>query len=330
MVRVTGHDVARLAGVSQPTVSRALRNLPGTSVEVRQRVRAAADELAYVPSASGRTLATRKTRRIAVVVEELTNPFYPELVEPLRQHLSSRGYQMVLITDRQADSWMLATLSDGSYDGALLCTVSRRSTLSRDLDEAGVPHVLVNRTMDLPNSSSCSFDNFGGSRALGRFIGDLGHRQVGAIQGPTQFSTGRQRSLGIRTGLRQTGAHIRREHVRRVDYTYAAGMTAALDLLSGPRRPTALVCGNDVLAIGALAAADQLRIRVPDNLTIVGFDDISMASWGLIDLTTIRCDLGALAHASTDLLLETLNGDPARHVVIPTTLVHRSTHAKPS
>jgi LacI family transcriptional regulator len=324
--RVTSHDVARLAGVSQPTVSRALRNLPGTSVETRSRVLAAAHHLAYVPSTSGRTLSTRRTRRIAIVAEELTNPFYPQLVEPLRHHLAEHGYGCVLVTERSSGSLTVDDLADGSYDGVALCTVSRTSSLPRDLTERGVPHVLVNRVLDVPESSSCSFDNRAGARELGRLVARLGHVRVGAIQGPTEFSTGRQRAVGLREGLREHGLHVRRELTRRVRYTYEGGFRAAQDLLTHAVPPTALFCGNDVVAIGALAAAGMLGIRVPEQLSIVGFDDIDMAGWGMIGLTTIRCDLEALAREAVTLLQQAIDGAPARQVVLPIALERRRTH----
>lgn len=287
---------------------------------------AAAHELSYIPSESGRVLSTRTRRRIAVVAEELTNPFYPELLEPLRQRLADHDYRTVLVADRGSDPVRLEALADGSYDGVVLCTVSRRSTLPRDLTERGVPHVLVNRTLDHPESSSCAFDNIGGARALGRLLHGLGHERVGAIQGPTEYSTGRDRAVGLSQALRAAGIRIRRQHVRRVAYTYEDGFRAATDVLRAPEPPTALFCANDVVAIGALAAARATGLRVPEELTVVGFDDIPMAGWGMVALTTMRCDVRALAEAAIDLLLESLQGRPARQVTVPTVLVARASH----
>jgi LacI family transcriptional regulator len=154
----------------------------------------------------------------------------------------------------------------------------------------------------------------------------LGHERVGAIQGPTEYSTGRDRAVGLRQALRAEGIHIRREHVRRVAYSYDGGFRAATDLLNVPEPPTALFCANDVVAIGALAASRACGLRVPEELTVVGFDDIPMAGWGMVELTTMRCDVRALAKAAIDLLLESLQGRPARHVTVPTVLVPRGTH----
>jgi LacI family transcriptional regulator len=325
---ITGFDVAHRAGVSQPTVSRALRKLPGTSLETRRKVLAAAQELNYIPSASGRSLSTRTTHRVAVVAEGLTNPFYPELVEPIRELLNQRGYRTVLITDTTGDPLAADALADGSYDGALLCTVGRRSNLPRELTERDVPHVLVNRVLDVPEASSCTFDNRGGAREVGRFLAELGHRRVGAIHGLVEHSTGRDRADGLRQGLRAFGLHIRRTDIRRVPFTYDAGRLAGIQLLDHPDRPSAVFCGNDIVAIGALSAARELGLAVPADVTIVGFDDVPAAGWGIVGLTTIRCDRQRMAAVSVDLLLDSMDGAAAQHHVIEHgALVLRGTHA---
>lgn len=327
---VTSFDVARRAGVSQPTVSRALRSLPGTSLETRRKVLAAAHALNYVPSASGRSLSTRTTHRVALVAEGLTNPFYPELVEPIRELLLVRGYRTVLITDRTGDPVTVDALADGSYDGAVLCTVGRRSTLPRDLAERGVPHVLVNRVLDVPESSSCTFDNRGGARTVGRFLAELGHHRIGAIHGLVEYSTGRDRADGLRQGLRESNLHIRRADIRRVPFTYQAGYHAACQLLDRPDRPSALFCGNDIVAIGALSAARDLGVDIPTELTVVGFDDVPSAGWGVVGLTTLRCDRRRLAAVSVDLLIDAMSGGAAEHRVLEHgELILRQTHSCP-
>jgi LacI family transcriptional regulator len=326
--KITSFDVARRAGVSQPTVSRTLRNLPGASPETRQRVLAAAKDLAYIPSDSGRALSTRTTRRVAVVSDELTNPFYPELVQPLGRFLAEHGLRPVLITDAERGGVDVDVLADGSYDGVVLTTTTRRSTLPRDLTERGVPHVLMNRILDQPESPSCAVDNADGARRISDLLANLGHRRVASIQGPVDTSTGKQRAEALRTGLRHRGIGLPRAMVRRVPFDHDAGYRAALDLLQGEARPTAIVCGNDVLAIGALSAIRSAGLGVPADVTVVGFDDIRLASWPLIDLTTVRCDLEALARAAVDMLQGRIAGRAGLPptVVLPVSLILRGTH----
>jgi LacI family transcriptional regulator len=330
--QITSFDVARRAGVSQPTVSRALRKLPGASRETRQRVLAAAAELSYVPSDSGRALSTSSTRRIAVVSEELTNPFYPALVDPLGRYLANSELRTVLVTQTEQRPVTVDALADGSYDGVILTTTRRRSSLPRDLTERGMPHVLANRILDEAESPSCSVDNAAGARIIARLLADLGHRHVASIQGPTDTSTGIERANALRKWLKADGIALPRTMVRRGPFSHDAGFAAASDLLRSDARPTAIVCGNDFIALGALSAVRQAGLRVPDDVTIIGFDDIPMAGWPLVDLTTITCDLDALARTAVAQLLTEIQG-PRRStavVRIPVTLALRGTHGPPA
>jgi DNA-binding LacI/PurR family transcriptional regulator len=330
--KVTSFDVARRAGVSQPTVSRALRNLPGASPATRDRILAAAAELAYIPSDSGRALSTRNTRRVAVVSEDLTNPFYPELVGPLEAALAEEGLRTVVVTHAELGDVGVEILADGSYDGAILTTTTRRSRLPRDLSERGIPHVLANRVLDVAESPSCAVDNAAGARAVAALVADLGHARVAAIQGPTLTSTGRERSEALRRELRHRGIPLPRALLRRTSFAHDSGLAAALDLLAQDPAPTALVCGNDVMALGALSAARVRGLRVPADLTVIGFDDIPAAGWPVIGLTTVRCDLGQLARVAVDLLMSQLRTpavSPPEVRRLPVTLVERGTHGPP-
>ena len=329
--RVTGHDVARLAGVTQATVSRALRNLPGTAPGTRDRVLRAAAELAYIPSESARSLSSTRSRRVAVVSDALTNPYYPQLVEPIRRHLGERGLQMVLVTEAALPGGRavsLEALADGSYDGVILTTTTRRSTLPRDLTERAIPHVLVNRVLDVPESPGCTVDNAGGVALVVDLLVRLGHRKIAAVQGPTDTSTGRERALALRSGLRRHSMPLPRALVRRSAFDHDSAMAAAVTLLERPERPTAIVGANDVIALGVLSAAQATGVRVPQDLTVVGFDDIPMAGWPLVGLTTVHCDLEALARLSVDLLTRQIEGATVRAATrrIAVSLVERDTH----
>ena len=330
--KVTSFDVARRAGVSQPTVSRALRNLPGTAPETRRRVLAAAAELSYIPSDSGRSLSTTRSRRIAVVSDELTNPYYAELVEALRRHLADHDLRTVVVTDSEHRKVGPEVLADGSYDGVILTTTLRDSTLPCDLTERAVPHVLTNRILDHPESPSCSVDNTAGARAVAALLADCGHRRVATIQGPLATSPGRERARALRISLRARGIHVRRDQALRTTFGHDAGEAAAGLLLDRPDRPTAIVGGNDMIALGILSAVRERGLRVPEDLTVVGFDDIPMAGWPLVNMTTVRCDLEELARMSVELLLQAMAGDTpqAFECRLPVSLVLRGTHGSPA
>lgn len=328
MLKVTSIDVARRAGVSQPTVSRALRNLPGTSPATRERVLQAARELNYIASDRGRALSTRMTRRVAIVSAELTNPYYPELVEPLRHFLDEAGYRAVVVTDHEVGDVGLDALADGSYDGVILTTTTRHSTLPRDLTERRIPHVLANRMLDHPESPSCGIANAEGAAAVAKLLVELGHTRIGLIAGPVETSTGRERADGLRRALRTHGIVVRREMTRRCTFTHDAGMVTAEGLLSHRDPPTALVCGNDVIALGALSAARRVGVEVPAQVSIIGFDDIRMARWPTFELTTVRCDLSELARRSVEMLCAQIAGGhlSAAETRLTPSLVLRGTH----
>lgn len=325
---VTSKDVAVRAGVSQPTVSRALRDLPSITTETKERVYRAARELNYVPQEAGRSLATRRSRRVAIVVEALTNPYYPELIEPLRRDLAHLGYRAVLVTDSSDDVLTADALSDGSYDGVLVTTAARDSRLAVDLRSRGVPHVFVNRTVDDAASRSCGFAD--GAHLLADLLIEQGHRQIALLTGPAQFSTSSEREHGLREALRAHGVRIPERQVLRIEYTVEAGKRSCLALLRSPEPPTAIVCGNDVVAIGALNAAHELGWRVPEDVSVVGFDDIPAAGWDVISLTTVRCDLDALSAASITALREAMEGSArVRHELLDVSLVRRTSHGPP-
>ena len=257
---VTSHDVARLAGVSQATVSRALR--PGTSVPdaTRQRVERAARVLGYVPSRLGRSLVTSETGRIAMVAD-LGNPLFSTLLTPIHDVLSELGYQTLLLAEHQDRVDVYSGLFDRSVDGAILSTAKIGSVLPFELDRHAVPFVYLSRLVELVERDSVSADDIGGAARVGALFAELGHRHVGAILGPSDTSTSRDREHGFMRQLALAGIAVPPEAVVRTDYTTPNGYAAFRRLMDLDPRPTALFCGNDWLAVGALNGARELGIE---------------------------------------------------------------------
>lgn len=324
----TSLDVARLAGVSQPTVSRALRGRKGVAEETLRRIKDAADALGYVPSQLGRGLATRSTRRIGLVAAELTNPFYPHLAEPLHDQLERAGYRTVLFAEREDNQVAFADLVDGLLDGVVLTTTLLGSMLPKALSERGLPFVFLNRRNYEVDADAVVVDNAYGGALVADLLVQGGHRRVGAVLGPRNTSTGREREAGFRQRLSEHGVDLPTSLTASGEFSFTAGDAGLRSLLSGNRPPTAVFCANDVLALGALNAATCLGVRVPEDVSIVGFDDIDMSSWARFDLTTVHCDLVGLANAAADLLLKRI-ADPKRmnsQIVQRPKLVLRGTH----
>jgi len=326
---VTSHDVARAAGVSQPTVSRALRDQRGVSAPTRARVREAARALGYVTSQTGRALSTRATRRVGIVSAELGNPFYPALLEPLHAALEERGYRVILITDRGEVPVEIEPLIDGSLDGVLLTTSTLDSTLPHELGARGLPFGMVNRVVPGAAGDTCQLDNSACGRLAADLLVGLGHRDVAAVHGPANTSTGRDRARAFEQRLAELGAPLRRVRVRRGTFAEATGRDAFHDLVGGDAKPpTAVFCGNDVIALGVCNAASALGVKAGRDVSVVGVDDIPMAAWPIFDLTTLRTDLGVLARTAAQLLVTRMRTPDLqpRRVTLSPHLVLRATH----
>jgi LacI family transcriptional regulator, galactose operon repressor len=311
-----------------------MRGDPSVAEPTRRAVLAAAASLGYIPSHRGRSLSTRATGHVALVVADLANPFYLQVLERAHVTLQRRGRRMIVLTPDEADdAGLLATLLDGALDGALLTTTRLDSALPGELVARGFPCVLLNRTIDDAPCDACTVDNRAGGALAADTLARLGHRAVGAILGPPDTSTGRDRAAGFRAALARRGIPLPEARVRSGPFDFAAGRAAASELLA--TRPTALFCANDVLAMGALDALRTEGVRVPGEMTVIGFDDIAMAAWAAFALTTVGHDIDGMVERAAQLLLDRVGEDPAarapaRNVVLPPALVERATHAPPS
>jgi LacI family transcriptional regulator, galactose operon repressor len=333
-LKTTSHDIAREAGVSQSTVSRALRRDPRVDPATAARVLQVAERLGYSPNLSARSLVTRRTRTIAVVVADITNPFYPQLVEALHEQLGRTGYRMILFnerTDARGDGGIHVFLSSGGADGAVFLSVTIDPVVSQILSHSPVPTVLLNRDADGPQVDRVMADHRGGAAMVADLLAGLGHTRVAFIAGPANTSTSRDREAGFREQLRRHGLSLDPSLRRAGEFSHQSGFQWASELMALDEPPTAIFCANDVVAFGALDAARRLRIDVPSELSIVGFDDIPMASWESFSLTTVRQPLTDMARDAARRLIARIEGtdesNPSR-VVFPTHLVQRATTAR--
>ena len=327
---VTSHDVARLAGVSQPTVSRALRDSPKVSADTKERVRRAADALGYVLSETGRALSSGRTRRVGLLLTDLENQFYPHVISPIHHELESLGYQLVLQTESSDSGWVAERLIANALDGVLLATTTSTSVLPLRLRDRRIPFVYFNRTTEAVEADSATVDAEPGITELAAEIVRCGHRRIGAIFGPPNTSTAEQRERALRSALLDANLTIAAERTVRGPFDFGTGYEGTRRLLGLASPPTVIVCGNDVVALGSLNAARELGVTVPTEVSVVGFDDLPAASWALVRLTTVKFDLNAMARRAGSLLVDRIDGDPEapwRHEIFPTSLVRRDTLA---
>jgi LacI family transcriptional regulator len=328
----TSRDIAREVGISQSTVSRALRGDPRVAVATRQRVEEVARELQYVPNAAARSLITSRTYTIAVVLADITNPFYPEMVDVLHDEFGLAGYRTVLLNERTeggSGADLVAQLSAGSVDGIVFLSSTLKSSIPSLFANRGLPVILLNREVDELPADVVVSDNVGGGALVAESLMRDGHQRIGLICGPENTSTSRDREAGFRAALERAGIPFD-ERLRRVSpYSHQGGYQAGIELLRREgQQLTAIFCGNDVIAFGVLDAAKRLGVRVPEELSVIGFDDIEMSGWELFSLTSIRQPLAQMAKAAARMLMERINSkDPIgpRRQVFPASLVTRQT-----
>jgi LacI family transcriptional regulator len=330
--RVTSRDIAREAGVSQPTVSRALRGDPRVAPATAALVHITARRLGYVPHAPAQTLITRRTGTIAIVVADITNPFYPELVEAIHDELSRADYRTVLINERTDARGVDTLMRAGVVDGAIVATATLDERTRTLLNEERAPIVQLVREVDGVQRDAVVSDNRGGGTLVAELLASLGHRRIGLISGPADTSTARDREAGFTAALERLGHPLEPALRRAGEFAHHTGHQWCLELLDLPEPPTAIFCGNDVIALGAIDAARRRGVAVPGALSIVGYDDISLAGWESFRLTTVRQPLAEMAHEAVRALLRRVEGaddDPPRRIVFPTEIIQRATTAPP-
>src|SRR4051794_36970443 len=285
----------------------------------------------------GRMLVEGATRTIGMVVTDLSNPFYPNLIAPLHDELAALGYRMVLFTERlegegAADGHGLESLVDRGVDGVVLTTSTLDGTVPRELLRRRLPFVFLTRTVDGVPADAVTVDNALGASLVAAEVVRVGHRRIAAIFGPRNTSTGRDRERGFRAGLVAAGVVLTDDAVRHGPYTVDAGRAAAEELLALPERPTVLVCFNDLVAIGALNAATAAGPQVPREVSITGWDDLPMAAWEICRLTTVRQSMSEMARTAARLVVERVEGRAPpgpRHVLLDPELVVRATLGPP-
>lgn len=323
---VSSIDVARLAGVSQAAVSRTYT--PGASVsdKTRAKVLAAAKQLGYQPNIIARSLSRRSTRLIGIVMAKIGDPFYAKILATFSRMLQEKGYWSLLLnvnTDLAPDEALPQALQY-QVEGIVLTSTTLSSSMASHCKDLNVPVIMFNRfSWDLEvNAVGC--DHAGGARMLADTLVETGHQRYAYIAGEEDSSTNQERERGFTERLHELSHEL---FVReRGDFSYVSGYEAAGRLFKNKKYPDALFCANDLMAIGAIDQARQMDLKVPDDLSVVGFDDIPMASWERYSLTTIRQPMNRLVSATVDVLVNAIESPDNERVikVIPGKLIKRN------
>ncbi|MBI3979951.1 MAG: LacI family DNA-binding transcriptional regulator [Chloroflexi bacterium] len=332
--RVTIHDIAREAGVSHTTVSRALNDKGELDPETRARVRAVAERLRYTPSSVARALASGRTRTLGVLITDNASPTFAEALRGVEEVANAAGFGLLLCNSADSQDQALrclAMLMANRVDGILVTPVQ---TDQRDLTllrQSGIPFVLLFRHFaDVVADCVVTDSVEGGLLATGHLL-DLGHRRVGHIGGPPHISTAQERLAGYRRALAKRDLPFDETLVASAAFSVAGGHQAALALLDRPDRPTSIFAATDLQAIGVLKAARTLGLRIPDDLPLVGGDDIELAEFLEVPLTTFHQPSRAIGARGAELLLARIQGEagePRRVIFAPRLIIRRSSGCK--
>ncbi|MGC8875341.1 MAG: LacI family DNA-binding transcriptional regulator [Chloroflexia bacterium] len=328
----TLEQVAQLAGVSRSTVSRVINNHPNVRPEVRERVWKAIRECGYRPHAVARSLVTRRTGILGVVIPEslttlFTDPFFPLLLRGATEVCNLHKHQLMLLlfNDPAGEEEMYQrVLRNGYIDGVIVASATINDPLVGLMARDGIPFVFVGRPLD-PSIPSVDVDNLGGARTAVEHLLRLGHRRIATIAGPANMTSAQDRLEGYRQALEAHRIPVDESLIVHGDYTEDGGMLAMQRLL--PASPTAVFAASDIMAIGALKFLRQVNLRVPEDIALVGFDDIPAASAVEPRLTTVRQPIAQLGGLAVETLIGLLQGPRARpsvqRIVLPTELVVR-------
>lgn len=322
-------DIARRAGTSIATVSRVINGSGYVSAEMRGRIEAAVRDLDYRPNAGARAMRSGSSRMVGVLLPALDVHFFGILAHTVEQALFARGYQALICSTAESpahEAAYVGAMLAQQVDGVILASVSSDAGGVAKLRAAGVPIVAVDRA--LPDVPAVAVDHHAGGRMLARHLMELGHRSVGVVGAPGHSAPVQQRLAGITAelaaaGLAPAAVRLGPEH----GFEACRGLADAL-LEEG--RPTAIIGTTDMAAIGALHAAVARGLRVPEDLSVIGFDDLPAARYTIPQLTTVAQPVREIGQAAVDALVALMKGQPAPPApLLPLRLVERGTTAHP-
>ena len=326
--RPTIFDVARVSGVSYSTVSRVVNGHPHIRDATRLRVQAAMADLGYVTHVSARTLASGRSGVVGLLALGLDSPFFLGVIQGVDQQVSIAEYDFMLCTThdrREKEAEYVARLSNGMVDGLLIILPRGLPDYVEQLRAARFPFVLIDYDDEAPGCDVVNAANRSGALAAINHLLALGHRRIGFITGTLNVGSAHERLAGYREALVTAGLPLSRELVVQGDFLEARGFEATRELLALSDRPTAIFASSDAAAFGVLRAAREAGLRVPQDLSVVGFDDVPEASYVAPSLTTVCQPLGDMGRAAVRRLTELMSGadETAQRIVLATHVVVR-------
>ena len=328
------HTVARLAKVSIATVSRTINHVPTVNAKMAKRVWEVIKELDYLPNTQARALVSGRSRLLGLIVSEITNPFFPELIQGFEDVAVEQGYEILIGStnyDPERMKRCIRRMVERKAEGVAVMTFGIEEPLLEQLADRNVPLVFIDVGPDRPGISLLRVDYHHGIRQGVQHLAALGHRDIAFVTGPLQLHSAQSRLAAFQRAVQECGITVDPSRIVEGDHTMEGGMSAAEKLLTGGNLPTAVMCSNDMTAIGVLHEAYRVGLRVPDDLSVIGFDDIHITQMTIPPLTTIQMSCFDLARAAVMALKAHVENasEAKRDIPIETQLVVRESTGYP-
>jgi DNA-binding LacI/PurR family transcriptional regulator len=325
----TVKEVALRAGVSTATVSRALSGSAGVREPLRSRILEVARSLSYRPNRAARDLRVRSSRAVGVLIPDIENPFFTSLVCGIEDALGKTDYSLLLASyneDPDQETRRLEVFRAEGVRGLIFAASRAPSSLYTELEKSGMAMVAVSRSRPRSNFDQVTVANRDGAHAATAHLIQLGHKRIAIINGPLEFTTAFDRQAGYEDALHESGMTVDEKLVVHCPFKQSAGYSAMLQLLESANPPTAVFAGSNLLTLGALQAIHERHLAIPDQMAIVGFDEMPWAMSLRPPLTTIAQPAFEAGRAAAELLLARVREPsmPRRQVVLETRLIVRS------
>jgi DNA-binding LacI/PurR family transcriptional regulator len=329
-------DVAKRAGVSIATVSRAVNHIATVDPDLAKRVWKAVEEVGYIPNPQARALVSGRSHILGLIVSEITNPFFPELVQEFENLAVAQGYEVMIGStnyDPERTRLLVRRMLQRNVDGVAVMTFGIEEDLVKQLVETQFPLVFVDAGPNLPNIRVLKVNYQEGIREAVQHLAALGHRAIAFISGPLRLRSAVARRDAFLKSMAELGLSVPEGHIVEGTHTMEGGMGGIEKLLAHEQLPTAVMCSNDMTAIGVLHGLYRTTLKVPDDISVVGFDDIHLSQFVLPPLTTVQMSCKNLATAAVQALRAGIEQEhPKAHQKewgIPTRLVVRQSSAFP-
>ena len=302
-------DIAKLAGVSQATVSRVLSGKGYVSEKTRLKVLKVVKDHGYRPNPFAQAMRTRQSRAVGVAVSRITNPVVPEILEALSNRLAEFGRRVVVWnTDAEGEEGVVAAIQQRSVDGIVFTAASQQGDAMHAALDGDLPVVSINRYLEDAECDQIVSTNFEGARIIARYLVDSGRERIAFVNGPLNRTTLSDRENGFRQGLDERGRDLGDQFYGQATFSHDHFRSVAIEMMDRAVPPDAIACGNDLIAFAVLSGLKAIGASVPNDVWVTGFDGIEMSGWDVFDLTTMQQPLDLMANEAVDALINRIEG----------------------